>query len=287
MSPDADTTARAELARSARHWETNARTDAAFAVLSDPDRAGAWDLDAFLGTGEREIAAVLGELDRLDALPARWGQALDFGCGLGRLTAALARRFDHAVGVDVSSTMVERARLLHDDATNLRFVHNERDDLDVVPTGTVDLAYSNIVLQHVGRPLQERYLAELVRVLAPGGVAAVQVPSWHRGPAGFARRHLPEAVVPTARAAAARLRRPHAGFARPDGDDIHMEMHCLPEGDVQAVVRRAGGRVVGIVLTNATEPDFGGDLVVRTPDEAWAAAAGGRYLSPMYVVRRR
>ena len=60
MSPDADTTARAELARSARHWETNARTDAAFAVLSDPDRAGAWDLDAFLGTGEREIAEVLG-----------------------------------------------------------------------------------------------------------------------------------------------------------------------------------------------------------------------------------
>ena len=283
--PVADRHRDAELARLAGHWEVNARTDAAFAVLSDPARAGAWDPAAFLATGEHEIAVLLDELGRRGLLPPRQRLALDFGCGLGRLTAALGRRFDAAVGIDVSPTMVAEARRLTPDA-HVRFEVNQRHDLALVATGTVDLAYSNIVLQHLSRPLQERYLAELVRVLAPGGVAAVQVPSHRRGPAGFARRHLPERAVPALRRAAEVVRRPHAGFRRDEGE-IRMEMHCLPVARVAELVAAAGGEVVDLAFTNSAEADFGGDLRFRTADEAWAAAAGGGYVSPLHLVRRR
>lgn len=50
-----------------------------------------------------ECAATLGH-------PRERGVALDFGCGVGRLTRALAAFFDRATGVDISSSMIEEAK---------------------------------------------------------------------------------------------------------------------------------------------------------------------------------
>jgi len=41
--------------------------------------------------------------------PLRFGRALDFGCGPGRVTRALAAWFDESVGVDVSPVMIAEA----------------------------------------------------------------------------------------------------------------------------------------------------------------------------------
>ena len=43
------------------------------------------------------------------------GRALDFGCGAGRLTRALAARFESVVGVDVADAMLDKARALNAD----------------------------------------------------------------------------------------------------------------------------------------------------------------------------
>ena len=51
---------------------------------------------------------------RLARTTWRRDRALDFGCGVGRLTRALGTRFESALGVDISAGMIEQARRLNE-----------------------------------------------------------------------------------------------------------------------------------------------------------------------------
>ena len=101
------------LERHRQDWDHLAEIDPFWAVLTRRGRKGGrWDVDEFFATGEAEVAhvsSVAGKLGR----PARAARALDFGCGVGRLTRALGTRFDAALGVDISAVMVERAKQLN------------------------------------------------------------------------------------------------------------------------------------------------------------------------------
>ena len=66
-------------------------------------------MEEFFATGEAEFAHVSRVAETLGR-PGRRGRALDFGCGVGRLTRALGERFESAIGVDISAGMVEQAR---------------------------------------------------------------------------------------------------------------------------------------------------------------------------------
>jgi hypothetical protein len=59
-------------------------------------------------SGEREVAALLAGLQSEALLPAGQRAALDFGCGVGRLTRALASRFDSVAGVGTRSQRARR-----------------------------------------------------------------------------------------------------------------------------------------------------------------------------------
>src|SRR5437867_2168868 len=86
-------------------WEDLARTDPLWAILSDPAKRGnRWDEQQFFHTGEEEIREVLRHIGSL-GLRLRHARALDFGCGVGRLTQALAGRFTETHGVDISPSM--------------------------------------------------------------------------------------------------------------------------------------------------------------------------------------
>ena len=67
-----------------------------WAILSDPARRGRrWDLATFFGTEEREISTLMHQLSswlKGQSFPRE--SALGFGCGVGRLSQALARYFD-------------------------------------------------------------------------------------------------------------------------------------------------------------------------------------------------
>lgn len=139
-----------------------------FNILSTP---GGWDEAEFFATGEREIAHVLGRLDEL-GIERPTGRALDFGCGVGRLTLALADRFDHVDGVDISPEMIALA----EGHPGCEFHVNDEPDLALFADDTFDFVYSFIALQHMARELAEGYVREFVRVLKPGGVAVFQVP---------------------------------------------------------------------------------------------------------------
>ena len=118
-----------KLERQRRDWEDLARFDALWAVLTDPRRAGTgWELDEFFLTGEHDVERLLAVARELGR-PHRWERALDFGCGVGRVTRALAARFERAHGLDISARMVEQARGLNADRPNCTFEVSVAPDL--------------------------------------------------------------------------------------------------------------------------------------------------------------
>ena len=75
-------------------WDNLAERDALWAILTDSRKAGCkWEIAEFMATGESEISTVMTYLAWVGYLPDRKSMALDFGCGVGRLTQALAQRF--------------------------------------------------------------------------------------------------------------------------------------------------------------------------------------------------
>jgi SAM-dependent methyltransferase len=164
------------LRRFARDWNTLGKRNPYGAILTGT--AGdlpQWTAGEFFETGRVDAARFMADLARI-APAVRRHRALDFGCGVGRVTRALAEHFQSVVGVDVASTMVSRARLLNQSYRNCRFVVAPRARLDGFDTGHFDVIYSRLVLQHIPPALVRRYIPELVRVLAPGGVLMFQMP---------------------------------------------------------------------------------------------------------------
>jgi SAM-dependent methyltransferase len=160
-----------------KDWDALGRIDPMWAVLTHPDRRDrGWDEEAFFATGRAEIAGVMLDLERLGR-PARRGRCLDFGCGVGRLTQALAEHFERCDGVDIAPSMLKAARNLNHHGDRVAFHLNDTDDLSLFPSGSFDFVYSNIVLQHVGPEAATAYIREFVRLLAPGGLALFQLPS--------------------------------------------------------------------------------------------------------------
>ncbi len=214
-----------------RDWTRLGEHDPLWAVYVAADkRGGRWDREQFLATGRADVAAACRWLSELGLGP-RWSRVLDFGCGAGRLSQALADHADEVVGVDVSPPMLAVAREL-DTAGRCRFVLNETADLTCFADGEFDLVYSELVLQHLPSAVIDGYLAEFVRVLRPGGVALLQCttrPLWTFK--GAVWRLVPGPLV---RLAQRRL----LGYPAP------MRMTAYPPARFGAVVSAAGGEVV-------------------------------------------
>jgi SAM-dependent methyltransferase len=135
-----------------------------------------WDAAEFFQTGVLAIDAVVGYLRSLP-LELRWGRALDFGCGVGRLTQALGRHFRECVGVDIAPSMIELANRYNALGDRCTYRLNTASDLSLFPDDHFDLVYSTIVLQHIAPEYSAKYIREFIRVLAPGGVALFDLPS--------------------------------------------------------------------------------------------------------------
>jgi SAM-dependent methyltransferase len=158
-------------------WEQHARHDPLWAVLSDPSKRGRqWELSTFFETGRREISLLLQRIQDVGVV-LHWQRALDFGCGVGRLTSALGRHFETAIGVDISPTMVQLAERLNRRPERVSYVLNARDDLQTFSSDHFDLVYTDIVLQHIRPDAVLTYLREFLRVLRPGGLLVFQLPS--------------------------------------------------------------------------------------------------------------
>ena len=122
--------------------------------------AGHWDRLRDELFGERVHLSALAALADADTV------AGDLGCGTGQMSAALAPFVGQVIAVDASAAMLQAAkrRLSAFDNVDLR-----RGELEALPIddGALDVATLMLVLHHVPEP--ERALAEVARVLKPGG----------------------------------------------------------------------------------------------------------------------
>lgn len=140
------------------YWYVMGRFKAVPAVTSDRV-----DVEDCLASGEEVVAL----LDRLGALRAD-AVTLHIGCGIGRIEHHLRHRVRRCVGVDVSPSMIKRARALvhHDD---VEFRSTNGTDLSALADESFDLVYSFLVFQHLPRRQFRRYVNEVYSKLVDGG----------------------------------------------------------------------------------------------------------------------
>ncbi len=231
-----------------REWEAIAALDPHWAVLAEPERKHhRWDEDEFFATGEREVAERLAVAAEI-GLPCRRERALDFGCGLGRTARALAARFDHCVGIDISVTMLTRARELNAHLTNLELIRADGSEPLPFADESFDTVYSSIVLQHLpGHGAARAALRELARVTASDGLLCFQLPS----ALGLAIRLQPRRTAyRTLRA----VRVPERVLY--DRLGLHpVRMLALPRSDVEEILSRAG--LEARMVDERGDPHFG------------------------------
>jgi SAM-dependent methyltransferase len=165
-----------QLRREQQEWDDLASLDPLWAIFSDPEKKGGrWKLEEFLATGEADVRGLLETAQSL-GYPHGRARALDFGCGVGRLTRALSPEFDECYGVDVSPRMVRLAQNVNSDRPNCVFLVSASRDLRMFESQTFDLVVSLQVLQHVSsRRAIVRYVEEFLRVTRPGGIIVFQV----------------------------------------------------------------------------------------------------------------
>jgi ubiquinone/menaquinone biosynthesis C-methylase UbiE len=172
----------------------------------------------------------MSRLGQLGIAPGRTA-ALDFGCGVGRLTAALADHFGTVTGLDIAEPMLARARDLLADSRRCTFVRNDRPDLRLFPDGSFDLVYSSLVLQHMPHSVAAGYLREFVRVVRPGGAIVIVVPQAHRKtPKGLVYALAPQPLIGVVQ-------------RRLFGYPAAMQMRVLPARKVRRIAESAGARL--------------------------------------------
>lgn len=160
-----------------KNWNEFGKTDPLWAILTAPDKKyNKWDTDDFFKNGEEEIDALMRYLHSIYNNFSR-KKALDFGCGVGRLTQALANRFDEVYGIDIAQSMIKLANGYNKYGEKCHYILNESNDLKLFDDNSFDLIYSNIVLQHMKPDYSKNYIKEFIRVLAPKGVIVFQIPS--------------------------------------------------------------------------------------------------------------
>lgn len=157
-------------------WNRYAKQDSMWIILTHPDkRDGKWDEEEFFATGQKDIQEMLQWVDS-EGVTFSDRRALDFGCGIGRLTQGLCDRFKNCVGVDISKEMVEQAKAHNKFAERCDYVVNESDALEQFEDSSFSFVFTSIVLQHIHPTYSKKYLHEFVRILEPGGVLVFQLP---------------------------------------------------------------------------------------------------------------
>lgn len=162
-----------------RDWENWGRNDPYFGVLSHEsfraENISNEGRAAFFLSGEKHIESLLDTIKAHFKPQFKPGRSLDFGCGVGRLLIPLARRSQHASGVDVSAAMLTEARRnceIH--AINNVELLSSDDHLSQVQ-GEYDLIHSHIVFAHID-PLRGQAIIEaLASRISSGGFIAIQV----------------------------------------------------------------------------------------------------------------
>jgi SAM-dependent methyltransferase len=202
------------IAKTKATWSQLGAVKPHFSVLTDaqflPENL-AGNLETFWQSGEGECERIDRTLEKYSGASAREMKAVEYGCGVGRVTMALARRFAHVDAYDVSGEHLGLAQQRASELgiTNVAFHQCAPDIRKLEPC---DFLYSRIVFQHNPPPIIAHLIRMSLRALRPQGIAMFQVPVYRAGYRFVFSEWL----------------------AQPPASD--MEMHCFPQGKVFEIV---------------------------------------------------
>ena len=159
-------------------WEKFARENPYWAVLTHDRFKGQLDPSSkadFFNSGEGYVVHVQGMLDRhFKRKIRRRDTAIDFGCGVGRLTIPMAKNCRHVIGIDVSRSMREEC-LSNARAMHMRNIECcESPDRLVREGMTFDWISSQFVFQHIETGHGYRILEQLLGMVNVNGVVSLQ-----------------------------------------------------------------------------------------------------------------
>ena len=159
-------------------WEAKAQENPLLAIMTTPGMSDAPPaefspelLEEFFARGRKLFDVHLKPL--LEGFDPK-GLVVEYGCGAGRVMKAVIDSGHPCAGIDISPTMLDRSRELVPEAEAVYLL--DEAGRCTAPSAQAVLVYSYSVLQHISA--LERYIValdEMCRVLAPGGVLAIQV----------------------------------------------------------------------------------------------------------------
>jgi SAM-dependent methyltransferase len=171
----AEITPEEQLKKMQRDWDERARENARYYVATGKEE---WTDDEFFESGERAVAEqILNDMINIcQGRDPKQMRVIEIGCGAGRITRALSAVFGEVHGVDVSGEMIARAKQALREVPNAFVYQNNGKDLNVLPPGPYDFAFSTIVFQHIpSREVIYNYVREVHRLLRPGALFKFQV----------------------------------------------------------------------------------------------------------------
>lgn len=215
-----EATSAALLARVAKVWETLGEERPHWSVLSSeeftPGRIAA-TMSEFYRSGAVDVAELVATLVRVGVDLSAIRTVFEFGCGVGRVTAHLAKRFPEIVACDVSPSHIRLAEAIIQSAEiqNTAIARARMPEFGM--TRPFDLWFSRIVLQHNPPPIMASILQRALHLLNPGGVAVFQVPTY-----------------------APAYRFSLADYMSKVGGSEAIEMHALPQSEIFGIAQRNG-----------------------------------------------
>lgn len=109
----------------------------------------------------------------LELLPPQLGDVVDVGCGPGVMVEAVRQRGGTFKGVDLSTEMVSEATERFGTLDGVSFETGNIESLNL-PDASFDQVICMAVIEYLRTP--DQALAEIARILRPGGMAIVTVP---------------------------------------------------------------------------------------------------------------
>lgn len=174
------------------------------------------NLDVFYAGGDWDARVLDAALARIGRRAEELPHCVDYGCGVGRITLHLAKRFGTVTGLDISAPHLDLAARAMGQAGHSNVALRQVTAADLMPVAQCDLWFSRIVLQHDPPPIAMHVLARAFASLAPRGVAVFQIPTWSQG---------------------YRFRIADYLAGAPGAD---MEMHCVPQRAILELAQKHG-----------------------------------------------
>ena len=209
-------------------WEALGETEPHWSVLTHPEFSAAQieaNRERFYHSGKQNVETLFKSLARNGLPHLSFKTCLEYGCGVGRVTAHLAENSESVLAYDISRSHLALAREYFSSRSlsTISLIHLQAPE-DMYRFPKVDLVYSIIVLQHNPPPLIALLIRAFIKALNPGGIAFFQVLTYRRGYSFDLDLYLKETLTKS-----------------------KIEMHILPQKDIFEIIDQEGAQIIEVL----------------------------------------